>query len=202
MKIRYTVRNKIHKFKLNFGRRKKIMAIPDSQILKKFIGLSFLSLTLFLMMQLVATRSHSETSSDILAYQLYDEIKVLDSVENSFKEMILSKQYKNNDELFILSSIKQMIRTTQGVLIGQMELISVDKYIDTKHKKEYSEQRFNSINLKKVVLNSNRVELERLSNYISNDKVDILSKKSTKAIKKSLKLLDKANRLYEIEILK
>jgi hypothetical protein len=153
-------------------------------------------------MALFPNNSISETSSDILAFQLFEEIKALDSIENTLKEMILAKNYKNSDELFIMSSIKQMIRTTLGVLIGQMELINVDKFVDTENKQEYSEQRFNSINLKKVVINANMVELKRLNSFISNKKVDALTKKSTKAIENSLSLLDKANKLYEKEILR
>lgn len=160
-----------------------------------------LCLVLVLIM-LQANISHSGITSDILANRLFEQIKVLDLAENNFKEMILSKQYKNLDELCIISSIKQMIRTTQGVLIGQMELIGVDKYVDAKYKKRYSEQRYNSINLKKVILNTNKVELKRLQGFISNGRVHTYTMKSVKAIEESLGLLDKANKLYENEILK
>ena len=167
----------------------------------------YLKVHIFLFLWLVAQillpfGVSAEMSTDIISMKLFAEIKVLDSVENEIKEMIIAKQFKDNGELFIISSIKQMIRTTQGVLIGQMELLNVDKYVDSKHRQEYSEQRFNSINLKKVVLDANKVELKRLNSYISNDRMTALTKKSTAAIKQSLMLLDSANKLYEKEILK
>jgi hypothetical protein len=170
-----------------------------TRALKHFV--SYLAL-LFLIIIFFPADSISTTSSGILSSQLFREIKVLDSVENTLKEIILSKQYSDSDELFIISSIKQMIRTTQAVLIGQMELINIDKYIDTEQRQEYSEQRFNSINLKKVVLNANMLELKRLNSYISNGRVEALTKKSTDAINRSLMLLDNANKIYEIEILR
>jgi len=165
--------------------------------MRKFIIVSLFSIAI----AISPKGSFGEVSPDRISQKLYLQIQKLDAIENDLKEIILKKRYKDGGALFIISSIKQMIRTTNAVLIGQMEMIANDKYIDSKFKKIYSEQRYNSINLKKVVLNANKVELKRLSGFISNRSVDRLTTKSVKIMTSSLELLDDANRLYEAEIL-